>query len=137
MILKALCKPLPEDTADILRSEYHSHFIAYNDGNSTAIEVELALLDENQSLLEGYRETVLGVGKELEFKPILNRPEGRYYLICQYKQVASDTWYQVLLPLKLKRASRAGEVYVISGELEFKFGIPREDKIEIFLNKPK
>ncbi len=49
VIIKAICKPSSEDPM-ILSSEYHSHFIAYNDGNKPAIEVELALLNDNKKL---------------------------------------------------------------------------------------
>ena len=37
----------------------------------------------------------------------------------------------------IARASREGEVYVAPSELEFKFGVPGEERIEIFLNKPE
>ena len=90
---------------------------------------------------KGYRETVLRAGEELEFKPMLNRPEGTYYLCCQYKQVSSesdeDTWDQTWLPFNLSKASKEGEIYVALGELEFKFGIPNKDKLSIFTSKPK
>jgi len=82
-----------------------------------------------------------GGGGELKFKPMLNRPEGKYYIICQYKRVSSqiedETWYQTWLPFNLSKASKEGEVYVAPGELEFMFGIPTKGKIEIFLSKPK
>jgi len=72
---------------------------------------------------------------------MLNRPEGKYYIICQYKRVSSqiedETWYQTWLPFNLSKASKEGEVYVAPGELEFMFGIPTKGKIEIFLSKPK
>jgi len=137
MILKAVCKPSYVDSTKILINEYHSHFVVYNEGTSPSIEVELGLFDDSNRFLEGYRETVLRIGEEIEFKPMLNRPEGKYYVICQYKRVASETWDQTLLPIRLLKASREGEVYVAPGELEFKFGIPKEEKFEIFPNKPK
>jgi len=46
-------------------------------------------------------------------------------------------WAQTWLPFKLKKASKGSEVYVVPGELEFKFNIAEEDKIKIFSNKPK
>jgi hypothetical protein len=105
-----------------------------------AIEVELALFDESRKLLEGYRETVLRVGEEIEFRPILDeQAEGKYYIVCQYKQVSSDddaevfsqTWY----PLYIHRASKVGEVIVVAGELEFKPALSKNDKICIFTRK--
>ena len=96
--------------------------------------------DESHNLLDAYRETVLGVGKELEFKPILNRPEGEYYIVCQYKHASyqneNETWAQTWLPFTLSKASKEGEVYVAPGELRFKFNISKEQLIQIFLNKP-
>ena len=141
VVLKAICKPSLHDTSEILMGEYHSHFIVYNDGDSPAIEVELALLDNRQEWLDTQRETILRANESLEFRPILHRPAGRYYILCQYKQVSSQdedaVWSQTRLPFNLIKASKKGEVYVSPGELEFKFGIPKEDKFEIFINKPK
>jgi len=60
--LRSIDKPSVIDHAKVLRSDYFSHFVACNEGQSPAIEIELALLDDKQSLLEGYRETLLRVG---------------------------------------------------------------------------
>lgn len=134
--VKGVDKPSSVDHTKVLRSDYFPHFVVRNEGQSPAIEIELALLDEKQSLLEGYRETVLGVGKELEFKSILNLPEGKYFIVCQYKRLSSqneeETLDQTWLPFNLSRASKAGEIYVAPGELEFKFGISKRDKKAIF-----
>ncbi len=46
-------------------------------------------------------------------------PEGSYNLICQYKSVLKQGINQTLLPFKLKKASKQGEVYVILRKLEF------------------
>ena len=121
VVLKALCKPLLEDPAEILSSEYHSHFMVYNEGNEPAIEVELALLDNRQEWLDTQRETILRANESLEFRPILHRPAGRYYILCQYKQVSSQdedaVWSQTRLPFNLIKASKKGEVYVSPGDL--------------------
>ena len=72
---------------------------------------------------------------------MLNRPEGDYYVVCQYEQITAvdnnEVWYQTWLPFMLKRASKEGEVYVLPSELEFKFGIPKKDKIKAFFSNPK
>ena len=134
--VKGVDKPSSVDHAKVLRSDYFSHFVARNEGQGPTIEIELALLDEKQGLLEGYRETVLGAGKELEFKPILNLPEGKYFIVCQYKRLSSqdeeETLDQTWLPFNLSKASKAGEIYVAPSELEFKFGISKRDKKAIF-----
>ena len=55
VILKSVQKPMAgvEPTL-VLRSEYFSNFLAWNAGNGPAIEIEIALLDNNQSLLEAH-----------------------------------------------------------------------------------
>ena len=91
-------------------------------------------------MLEGSRETVLGIGEKLEFNPMLCNAIGKYYAICQYKQVYSqndEIWAQTWLPFKLSRASREGEVYIKPSELEFKCVIPMKGKVIIFSEKPK
>ena len=117
------------------------HFIVKNEGSSPAIEVELCLLDYELKLLECCRQTVLGIQDELIFKPVLNRGQGKYYILCQYKQVSNinndEIWNQIWLPFNLHSASKIGEVYVSPGELEFKFDIPIEDRYIAFPNKPK
>ncbi len=129
------------NNTEVIVNEYSSHFVARNDGNSPAVEIELLLLDVNRKLLESMREIALGIGESLEFKPMLNRPEGDYYVVCQYKQITSvdnnEIWHQTCLPFTLKMASKEGEVYVVPYELDFKFGIQKKDNIDTFTNKPK
>ncbi len=138
--IKDVLKPASSDP-DALSREYFSHFEIRNEGNGPAIEIEMALLDSRRQWIDTQRETVLRADESLEFKPILHRPEGRYYILCQHKRVSSqdedDMWVQTWLPFKLKKASKESEVYVMPGELEFKFGISKKDKVEIFLRKPK
>ena len=75
------------NNTEIISNEYSSHFVVRNEGNSPALEIVLLLLDFNKKVLESMREIALGIGEGLEFKPMLNRPEGKYYLVCQYKQM--------------------------------------------------
>ncbi|MFC1913727.1 tyrosine-type recombinase/integrase [Chloroflexota bacterium] len=125
---------------DVMVNEYSSHFAVRNEGNSPAVQIELLLLDMDRKMLESMREIALGIGESLEFKPRLNRPEGNYYIVCQYKQITSvnnnEIWHQTWLPFTLRMASKEGEVYVIPSELEFKLGIPKKDKIEAFFSNP-
>ncbi|MFC1914640.1 tyrosine-type recombinase/integrase [Chloroflexota bacterium] len=138
--IKDIRKPIESDT-DVLESEYFSHFVVQNEGPGPAIAIEIALLDSKKEWLDTQRETRLRDNETLIFKPVLNRPVGRYYILCQYKRVSfsdeDDTWVQTWLPFKLKKASREGELYVLLGELEFKFGILQKDKKTIFLNEYK
>ncbi|MFC1919112.1 hypothetical protein ACFLWW_04005, partial [Chloroflexota bacterium] len=141
VVIKAICKPSLADPTEIMISEYHANFVVCNEGNIPAIEIEMALLDSRRQWIDTQRETVLRADESLQFKPILHRPEGRYYILCQYKQVSSqnedDVWAQTWLPFKLKKASKQGEVYVVPGVLEFKSNIAEKDKIEICRDKPK
>ena len=138
--IKDILKPISSDP-NVLNSEYFSHFEIRNEGSVPDIEIEMALLDSRREWLDTQRETILGADESLEFKPILHRTEGSYYILCQYKQISSqdegNIWAQTWLPFKLKKASKEGEVYVIPGELEFILDIDKKNKIELFFNKPK
>jgi hypothetical protein len=67
---------------------------------------------------------------------MLNRPEGDYYVVCQYKQINSvnnnEIWHQTCLPFTLKKASKEGKFYVMPHELDFKFGILKKDELSTF-----
>ena len=70
------------NNTEIISNEYSSHFVVRNEGNSPALEIVLLLLDFNKKVLESMREIALGIGESLEFKPMLNRAEGNYYVVC-------------------------------------------------------
>jgi integrase/recombinase XerD len=139
--LKVVCKATTANLDDVLRDDYFSHFLVRNEGDGPAIEIEMALLDNKLDWLDTYRETTLRVGGQLIFKPMLHRPEGNYYMLCQYKQISphddDENWAQTWLPFRLSKASGQGEVYVAPGELQLKFRISRKEKIDIFSSKPK
>ncbi len=142
IILKAIQKPMAgEPVTSMLRSEYFSHFVIWNAGNGPAIEIEVALLDNNRDLKQAHRETFLRPCEEYGFTPELTSyPEDKYQIVCQYKRIISPTseevWDQTWLPFNLKRASKEGEVYVAPGELDFKFVLSQKDKIDAFTSKP-
>lgn len=143
IILKTTQKPMAGvDLTSVLRSEYFSYFVVWNAGNGPGIEIEMVLLDNNLNPLEAHRETFLRPGEEYAFTPALHtRPEGKYYAVCQYKRVVSPTveevWDQAWLPFNLSKASKEREVYVAPGELDFKFGLAKTEKIDVFTGKPK
>jgi integrase/recombinase XerD len=122
--------------SNVLGREYFSHFLIVNEGHGPALQVEMALLDDRQESLDIQRETILRSSESIEFRPVLLRPEGRYYILCRYRQVSSQdvdaVWAQTRLSFNLIEASRKGEVYVVPGELGFEFGIAEQDKIRIF-----
>lgn len=143
VIVKTARKPMAgAELTSVLRSEYLSHFVVWNAGNGPAIEIEMALVDNNENLLEAHRETFLRPGEEYCFTPGLGgHPEGKYYVVCQYKRViaptAKEVWDQTWLPFKLSKASKEGEVYAAPGELNFKFGLSKSEKVDAFASKPE
>lgn len=98
---------------------YFSHFVVSNEGKDPAVELEVAFLDGVKKLLEGRRETGLMIGERITWRPDVNRPDGQYYVVCQYKMPASATqsvrWNQTWLPFELTQSGRPGEVFVARG----------------------
>ena len=145
IILKSVQKPMAGvESTSVLRSEYFSHFVVWNAGNGPAIEIETALLRSNLRWKEAHRETFLKTGEEYAFRIETNlslQAEGKYYVVCQYKRTlyptVEEVWDQTWLPFNLKKASKEGEVYVEPGELDFKFGLSKRDKIDAFPSKPE
>ena len=136
VIIRTVDKPLVPSATMASANRYFSHFIARNEGKSHVVGIEIALLGDRKSLLEIMHESVIGVGEYIEYKPMLNRPGGQYYVVCQYKQLSigdeKEVCYQTWLPFRLKYASKEGEVYVIPGELELKGRISLKDRLEKF-----
>lgn len=125
-----------------LPSNYFSHFVVWNAGNGPAIEVQISLFDGQESHLVSYRETFMRPGEQREFPfNLVSRPEGKHYLVCDYRRIFSATghesWDQTWLPFELVKASKKGEVYVRPDELEFRFNIPKGKIIGAFRSKPK
>jgi len=94
------------------------------------------LLDGQKKVLQGRRERVLNIGEKLDWKPDLARPDGEYYLVCQYKKMSSiegkdfnQTWSQ----LTIIEAPELREVYVISKQLEFKISSEGKRQIRYIL----
>lgn len=145
VVLKSVRKPMAGvELTSVLRSEYFSHFMVWNAGNGPAIELEIAFLHSNLNLIEAHRETFLRSGEEYAFAPQtkLNlQPEGKYYVVCQYKRTlyptAEEVWDQTWLPFNLSKASKEGEVYAAPGELDFRFGLLKRDKVDAFTSKPE
>ena len=122
-----------------LIQEYFSHFEVLNEGDSAAIEVEVALLDSSRRVLEKHRLTALLAGKQESFKPEMFPYEGSYYIVCQYKGVepkSAESWCQTWLPFSYNKAA-AGMADVVAGELQFKYGLSRGELVEIFSSKPE
>lgn len=144
IILKTTQKPMAGiEFESLLRSEYFSHFVVWNAGNGPAIELEITFLHSNLNLIEAHRETFLRSGEEYAFAPqtkLSLQPESKYYVVCQYKRTlyptTEEVWDQTWLPFHLSKASKEGEVYIAPGELDFKFGLSKKDKVDAFTSKP-
>jgi len=133
--IKGIYKYETARSPEITRSIYFSYFVISNEGKEAAVELEAALLDNENRVLEGRREPVLNMGEKLEWEPNLFRPDGLYYLVCQYKKMSSvdeKDAYQTLLQFNVMQASKLGEVYVATKQLEFKFPVKEKDKLAIF-----
>jgi len=134
VIIRDVMKPTWGDANKVMANEYFSHFIARNEGKCPAVDISIVLFDDKQRLLEDMREAAIGIGETLKYKPLLNRPGGQYFVVCQYKQLsvgdAEEVWYQTWLPFRLKRATKEGEVYVIPGSLEVRGAGSDEEKVE-------
>ncbi|MBT3362722.1 MAG: tyrosine-type recombinase/integrase [Chloroflexi bacterium] len=106
--------------SNVIPNEYFSHFEISNEGNEPVVQVEVVLLSGQGQLIETQKETVVGVKEKVDFKPSVLLQEGEYCIICQYKAMENEAWNESSLAVRLKNASKEGEVYIIDGELEFK-----------------
>jgi hypothetical protein len=134
--VKAVYK-LAETVSTVLpTATYFSHFVVSNEGKTPAIELEVGLLDCYRHLLQGRRETVLMVGERVEWTPALDKPDGQYSVVCQYRTATankqSERWNQTWLPFELIQAGTPGEVHVVPGHLTFQANIEQNEKIIVF-----
>lgn len=132
MVLQKVAYKLPD-------ARYFSHFLVWNAGNGSAIELVISLLDEKERLIEGRRETFLKPGEETMFKPVSNLAEfeeGKYYLVCVYRDISHLTGEKYLnqtrFPFIIRKASKEGEINVVPGELSFGFGVLEKDVPDTF-----
>ena len=124
------------------RTKYLSHFVVRNEGDKPAIEVEIGLLKEDLDHLVAHRQPAISAGEEVRFKPdMLKVPEGRYHILCQYKQIFSEdhksAWFQAWLSFRLVKAIEEKEVYIAQEEFNLKSGIPEDSRIIMFTSKPE
>lgn len=154
---------LKKAVAKTIITDYFSHFEIHNAGNGPAIEVETSILNEKKSLIYSNRQSYLRTGESVkllpvEFGKIQRQPdiepsarlvpihmvvrEKLTYLVSEYPNILSSrqnpTWYQTWLPFEARKASKAGEVYVKPGELEFR-EVTKKGRVNAFggRSKPK
>jgi hypothetical protein len=120
---------------------YFSHFVVWNAGNGTAIELVISILNERRQLIEGSRVPFLKPGEQTMFKPsALTKLENvKCYLVATYmdishltgEKVFNQTWLPFIIKKARGEAVEIGEVDF--GELSFEFGIPEKDLLDSFL----
>jgi len=123
--IKSVSKQTAWSQSGVLVSEPFSHFEISNEGNKPVVQIEIALLSGEKKLIEVDRVSVLGIKEKAKSKPSVILPKGEYYVVCQYKAIANEVWNQTWLPIRLKKATKQGEVYIIEGELGFKYTVDR------------
>jgi hypothetical protein len=147
--------------AEIITTDYFSHFEIYNTGNGPAIELEISLLNEEKGWIYSERQSYLRTGESVKLLPVefekeqalpdieppvklvpvhLIAREKQTYLVSEYQNIFSDrkkpTWYQTWLPFEGHKASKKGEIYIKPGELEFR-EVKEKDRIDAFVSKSK
>jgi len=126
-------KAMPIDPS----SDTFSHFQVRNDGNGSAIELRVFLLDREKRRVDGLRDTSVRAGEHIVATPeqlsfgLAQLTESTYYLVCQYQSVFSQlsktrTWDEVLLPFKRGTSSQGG-VRVDPKKVEIRFDVREED----------
>jgi len=121
--------------------KYFSHFVVWNAGNGTAIELVISIIDERRQLIEGSRVPFLKPGEQTMFKPsdLTKLESAKCYLVSTYidiphltgERVFNQTW----LPFIVQKA-RGVEMEIRDvdlGELSFEFGIPEKNLPDSFV----
>lgn len=124
--------------------DYFSHFEISNVGNGPAIEVEISLIEKEESRSHSIRQTFLRTDDPpIKFRPynIANLKENTtYYLVCEYQSTLSSgprkTLYRTRLPFKPAKSSKEGKIYLVAGELEF-YEVSKKDRIDAFNSRSK
>jgi len=120
---------------------YFSHFVVWNAGNGTAIELVISILNERKQLIEGSRIPFLKPGEQTMFKPsdLTKLEDVKCYLVATYMDISHLTgekvFNQTWLPFIIQKARGAAmEIRDVDlGELSFEFGIPEKDLPDSFL----
>lgn len=125
IVLKAVYE---KDIWEGSTKDYFSHFEISSVGSTTAIEVEISLMDkEEMDRTHSIRQTYLKTGDSaIKFRPfnIANLDETTtYHIVCEYQDVFSNypqkEYCQTRLPFWIAKSAEEGKIYVVAGELEF------------------
>ena len=121
----AIGVPLQVSVEEIEKHVYSDYFEIYNKGNSPAINLEVLLLNQEESRLAVQKETVFSRDDTpLTFHPsgLGNHLNGTCYLVCQYCSVlpanADKKWYESRLSFIPKESQRGDRIIIVPGELK-------------------
>ena len=121
----ALSAPMGTKTSDDYPSPFRfSHFELFNAGNSTAIGLEISLMNEERAILQCESLGFLrNTEQSLSFIPLKLETDKTYHLVCEYESIRSrvrNIWYQTWLPFTTVESVAKGNINVNVGEMEFK-----------------
>ena len=123
----AIGVPLEATAEEIAEHRYSDYFQIYNKGNSPAINLQVLLINPEESQLGCRKETVFSQGdKPLVFHPsgLVNHLQSTCYLVCRYCSVLSteerQIWYETWLPFVPKKSQRGDQIIIVPGELDFR-----------------
>jgi hypothetical protein len=119
---------------------YFSHFLVWNAGNGTAIELDIWILDERKKPIEGSHVPFLKPGEQTMFKPgdLTKLENAKCYLVSTYMDISHLTgekvFNQTWLPFIIQKAKGVEmEIRDVDlGELSFEFGISEKDLPDYF-----
>jgi len=68
---------------------YFSHFEIWNEGNASAFDITISLMDQNRKdWFEQKQVDVIRPNETVIFRPVLcARPESNYFILCQYNDM--------------------------------------------------
>ena len=123
----AIGVPLEATAEEIAEHRYSDYFQIYNKGNSPAINLEVLLLNREESQFGCLKETVFSQGdKPLVFHPsgLVNHLQSTCYLVCRYCSVLSteerQIWYETWLPFIPNKSQRGDQIIIVPKELDFR-----------------
>ena len=115
---------------------YFSHFVVWNAGNGTAIELVISILDEKKQPIEGTHASFLKPGEQTIFKPsnLTKLEDVKCYLVATYMDISHLTgekvFNQTWLPFIIQKARSFEDIEIRDvdlGELSFEFGVTEKN----------
>ncbi len=138
LLIRAVDKPDEIDQTKVMIGGYFSHFEIWNEGKTSASEVTISLMNKDKrDWFEQKQVDTIRPNETVDFQPILSaRPEGNYFILCQYQSVTTEVnnehWNQIWLPFRFSYSSRQKEIYVNAYKIEILFDVEHGKKINIW-----